>query len=88
MIETILHGIQKGINAATPWLVGTAAGLFLLWLALLIREKKPFERELKWFAALTPFGKSADAFRQIRCDADVGILYLVGRCQRARRFLS
>ncbi len=59
MIETILHGIQKGINAATPWLVGTAAGFFLLWLALLIREKKPFERELKWFAALTPFGKSA-----------------------------
>ena len=59
MIETILHGIQKGINAATPWLVGTAAGFFLLWLALIIREKKPFERELKWFAALTPFGKSA-----------------------------
>ena len=59
MIETILHGIQKGINAATPWLVGTAAGFFLLWLALIIREKKPFARELMWFAALTPFGKSA-----------------------------
>lgn len=59
MIETILHCVQKGIDAATPWLVGTAAGFFLLCLALLIREKKPFERELKWFAALTPFGKSA-----------------------------
>ena len=59
MIEAILHGIQKGIDAATPWLVGTAVGFFVLWLALLIREKKPFERELKWFSALTPFGKSA-----------------------------
>lgn len=80
MIETILHGIQKGINAATPWLVGTATGFFLLWLALLIRKKKPFER--------AEVVRGADAFRQIRCDADVGIFYLVGRCQRARRFLS
>ena len=57
MIETILHGIQKGINAATPWLVGTAAGFFLLWLALLIRERKPFAKELKWFSGLAPLHK-------------------------------
>ena len=59
MIYMIAQYVHKAIEAATPWLVGTAAGFFLLWLALLIREKKPFERELKWFAALTPFGKSA-----------------------------
>ncbi len=59
MIYLVAQYVHKFIEAATPWLVGTAAGFFLLWLALLIREKKPFERELKWFAALTPFGKSA-----------------------------
>lgn len=59
MIYMIAQYVHKAIEAATTWLVGTAAGFFLLWLALLIREKKPFERELKWFAALTPFGKSA-----------------------------
>jgi len=57
VIEAILRGIQKGINAATPWLVGTAAGFFLLWLALLIRERKPFAKELKWFSGLAPLHK-------------------------------
>ena len=57
MIETILHSIQKGINAATPWLVGTAAGLFALWLIMLCCKAKPFAKELKWFFSLTPLHK-------------------------------
>ena len=57
MIYMIVQYVHKAIEAATPWLVGTAAGFFFLWLALLIREKKPFERELKRFAALTPWHK-------------------------------
>ena len=40
MIYMIAQYVHKAIEAATPWLVGTAAGVFLLWLALLIREKK------------------------------------------------
>ena len=57
MIETILHGIQKWINAATPWLVGTTAGFFLLWLIMLCYKAKPFAKELKWFFGLTPLHK-------------------------------
>ena len=49
--------VHKAIEAATPWLVGTAVGFFLLWLAMLIREKKPFAKELKWFFGLTPLHK-------------------------------
>ena len=35
----------------------TAVGFFLLWLAMFIREKKPFAKELKWFFNLTPWHK-------------------------------
>ena len=59
MIDTICQYANKIMSAATPWLVGTAAGFFLLWLAILIREKKPFEEALKRFAGLTPFRKFA-----------------------------
>ena len=57
MMETVLQSIQKGIGTMTPWLVGAAAGCFLLWLALLMREKRPFEEELKWFRGLAPLHK-------------------------------
>ena len=57
ILQTILHSIQKGINAATPWLVGTAVGLFVLWLIMLCYKAKPFAKELKWFFSLTPLHK-------------------------------
>ena len=57
MIYIIAQYVHKAIEAATPWLVGTAVGFFLLWLAMLIREKKPFAKELKWFFSLTPLHK-------------------------------
>ncbi len=33
-----------------PWLVGLSAILFLVWFGLLIKERRPFARELEWFA--------------------------------------
>ena len=56
-MNMIAQYVHKAIEAATPWLVGTAVGFFLLWLAMLIREKKPFAKELKWFFSLTPLHK-------------------------------
>ena len=53
----IAQYVHKAIETATPWLVGTAAGFFLLWLAMLIQEKKPFAKELKWFSGLAPLHK-------------------------------
>lgn len=57
MSELIVQYVQKAVAAITPWLVGTAVGFFLLWLAMLIREKKPFAKELKWFSGLAPLHK-------------------------------
>ena len=56
-IETICQYAGEVMNAATPWLVGMAVGLLLLWLVLLMRERKPFTKELKWFDALAPLHK-------------------------------
>lgn len=41
-----------------PWLIGAAAGAFLMWLALLIWEKQPFATELKWFGRLATVHKA------------------------------
>ena len=57
MIYTIAQYVHKSIEAATPWLVGTAAGLFVLWLIMLCYKAKPFAKELKWFFGLTPLHK-------------------------------
>lgn len=57
MSELIVQYVQKAVAAITPWLVGTAVGFFFLWLAMLIREKKPFAKELKWFSGLAPLHK-------------------------------
>ena len=57
MIETIVQYVHQAIEAATPWLVGTAMGFFVLWLIMLCYKAKPFARELKWFFSLTPWHK-------------------------------
>lgn len=57
MIYTSAQYVHKAIEAATPWLVGTAAGLFVLWLIMLCYKAKPFAKELKWFFSLTPLHK-------------------------------
>ncbi|MBQ4198550.1 MAG: hypothetical protein II649_01585, partial [Kiritimatiellae bacterium] len=56
-MSMIAQYVHKAIETATPWLVGTAVGFFLLWLAMLIQEKKPFAKELKWFSGLAPLHK-------------------------------
>ena len=56
-MSLIAQYVHKAIEAATLWLVGTAVGFFLLWLAMLVREKKPFAKELKWFGGLAPLHK-------------------------------
>lgn len=57
MIYMIAQYVHKFIEAATPWLVGTAVGLFVLWLIILCYKCKPFAKELKWFFGLTPLHK-------------------------------
>ena len=57
MIETICQYVNKIMNAATPWLVGTAIGFFILWLVLLCHKARPFAREIKWFCELGPLHK-------------------------------
>ena len=57
MIETIAKYVHQVIEAATPWLVGTAIGFFVLWLAMFCYKAKPFAKELKWFFSLTPWHK-------------------------------
>ena len=57
MIDSIAQCVNKVIEAATPWLVGTAAGFFALWLIMLCHKAKPFAKELKWFFSLTPWHK-------------------------------
>lgn len=57
MIDMIAQYVHKVMEAATPWLVGTAAGLFVLWLIMLCYKAKPFAKELKWFFSLTPWHK-------------------------------
>lgn len=57
MIDSIAQCVNKVIEAATPWLVGTAAGFFALWLIMLCYKTKPFAKELKWFFSLTPWHK-------------------------------
>lgn len=57
MIYIIAQYVHKAIEAAMPWLVGTAAGLFVLWLIMLCYKAKPFAKELKWFFSLTPLHK-------------------------------
>ena len=59
MIGMIAQYAQRMVNASIPWLVGAALGFFVLWLGLLIREKKPFAREIEWFSRLTPIRKLA-----------------------------
>ena len=56
-MELIAQSVQKAVAAITPWLVGTAAGLFVLWLAMICCKAKPFAKELKWFLNLTPLHK-------------------------------
>ena len=57
MIYIIAQYVHKAIEAATPWLVGTAAGFFALWLIMLCYKAKPLAKELKWFFSLTPLHK-------------------------------
>lgn len=57
MMELVVQSVQKAVAAMTPWLVGTAAGLFVLWLIILCYKCKPFAKELKWFFGLTPLHK-------------------------------
>lgn len=57
MMELIIQSVQKAVAAITPWLVGTAAGFFVLWLIMLCYKAKPFAKELKWFFSLTPWHK-------------------------------
>ena len=57
MIYMIAQYVHKAIEAATPWLVGTAAGFFALWLIMLCYKAKPLAKELKWFFSLTPLHK-------------------------------
>lgn len=57
MIESICLYFNKVMNAATPWLVGTTVGFFILWLVLLCRKARPFAREIKWFCGLGPLHK-------------------------------
>lgn len=57
MMELIVQSVQKAVAAITPWLVGTAAGLFVLWLIMLCYKAKPFAKELKGFFSLTPLHK-------------------------------
>ena len=57
MIYIIAQYVHKAIEAATPWLVGTAAGFFVLWLIMLCYKAKPLAKELKWFFSLTPLHK-------------------------------
>lgn len=56
-IDMIAQYIQKFVEAATPWLVCAATGLFVLWLILLCYRAKPFEKEIKRFFNLTPWHK-------------------------------
>ena len=56
-MNMIAQYVHKAIEAATPWLVGTAAGFFVLWLVMLCYKAKPFAKELKWFFSLTPWHK-------------------------------
>ena len=51
--------LQRIVAAAMPWLVGLAAGFFVLWIILLCREAKPFEERIKWFGGLAFLKKSA-----------------------------
>ena len=55
VLETALRHIQKLVDAATPWLVGAAAGFFALWLFMLCRRARPFAMELKRFSGLAPW---------------------------------
>lgn len=57
MIDIIVQYVRNAIEAATPWLVGMAAGFFALWLVMLCHKAKPFAKELKWFFSLTPWHK-------------------------------
>jgi hypothetical protein len=57
MIAPIVQYVNRAIEAATPWLVGMAAGLFVLWLIMLCFKAKPFAKELKWFFGLTSLHK-------------------------------
>ena len=56
-MSLVAQYVHKAIEASTPWLAGTAVVFFLIWLAMLMREKKPFAKELKWFCGLTPLHK-------------------------------
>ena len=56
-MELIIQSVQKAVAAITPWLVGTAAGFFVLWLIMFCYKAKPFAKELKWFFGLTPWHK-------------------------------
>mgnify|MGYP004648192501 CR=1 FL=1 len=56
-MELIIQSVQKAVVAITPWLVGTAAGFFVLWLIMFCYKTKPFAKELKWFFRLTPLHK-------------------------------
>ena len=41
MIGAMTQCVREFAHAATPWLIGAAAGLFLLGLVLAIWERKP-----------------------------------------------
>ena len=57
MIDAMVQYVHKAIEAATPWLVGTAVGFFALWLIMLCYKAKPFAKVIKWFFSLTPWHK-------------------------------
>lgn len=56
-MELIIQSVQKAVAAITPWLVGTAAGFFVLWLIMFCYKAKPFAKEIKWFFSLAPWHK-------------------------------
>lgn len=58
-IDIFVQYMHKTVTAATPWLVGAAAGLFALWIAALCREARPFAKALELFSGLTPWRRLA-----------------------------
>ena len=57
MSELIVQHVSKSGTVMTPWLIGAAAGFLLIWLILLVLEKRTFAKTLKWFSGLAPLHK-------------------------------
>lgn len=57
-MESIVCQIQKAMCESASSLLGTAAATSLLWVALLIWERRPFAAELKRFGRLAPLHRA------------------------------